>query len=135
MKKLLLFYIISVILMTFCLAQPKESNENNAISEEELDDYRKTITTYYEERGIDVSKREIEEYVDQYKESVVNEKKSKYDGADYKSSLKTSLIVCTIIYGFLFLLLFSRYTFLNDVFGYDRGGIFSIFNGFFDRWL
>ena len=96
MKKLLLFYIISVILMTFCLAQPKESNENNAISEEELDDYRKTITTYYEERGIDVSKREIEEYVDQYKESVVNEKKTKYDGADYKSSLKTSLIVCTI---------------------------------------
>lgn len=138
MKKFFIFYILTIIILTFCLAQPKQFNESEIISKEELDEYRQSLITSYREEGVYITRGELEKEVNEYKEKVINENRYKYEGKDYKSSLKTSFIISSLIYGFIFLFFFSRNTLHNEIFGYDRKenrfGIFSIFN-IFDRWL
>lgn len=130
MRKFIIFFIILVSIMTFCLTHSNKINEENVVTDTELKEYRYHLT-----------EEEINQKVQEYKEMQINIAKSKAKGMDTKQALKISLIVCSLCYIILFVIIHFKNTQYNELFGSSFGSdntndnMRGLRRFFFGRWF
>ena len=68
MRKFIIFFIILVSIMTFCLTRSNKINEENVVTDTELKEYRNSLISGLEEYGYHLTEEEINQKVQEYKE-------------------------------------------------------------------
>ena len=141
MRKFIIFFIILVSIMTFCLTRSNKINEENVVTDTELKEYRNSLISGLEEYGYHLTEEEINQKVQEYKEMQINIAKSKAKGMDTKQALKISLIVCSLCYIILFVIIHFKNTQYNELFGSSFGSdntndnMRGLRRFFFGRWF
>lgn len=140
MKKIIIFFIIIVSVMTFCLTRSKKINEENVVTDAELNEYRNSLIASFEKHGYYLTDEELNQKVQEYKELQISIAKSKAKGMDTKKAFKTSLIVCSICCVVLFIILHLKNVQYNELLGSSFGSDNTNDNmrglrRFFGRWF
>lgn len=141
MKKIIIFFIIMVSIMTFCLTRSKEIDEGKIVTEEEIAQYKESLLDTYKKYGYDVTDEEIDKQVQNYKDMQISIAKSKAEGMDFKKALKTSLIACSICCIVLFIVFHLKNAQYNELFGSSFGSdntndpMRGLRRFFFGRWF
>lgn len=121
MKKFIIFFIIMVSIMTFCLTRSREIDEGKVATEEEISQYKESLLDSYKEYGYNITDEEINKQVQNYKDMQISIAKSKAKGMDFKKALKTSLITCSICCIVLFIVFHLKNAQYNELFGSSFG--------------
>ncbi len=141
MKKISIFFIIMVSIMTFCLTRSKEIDEGSVVTEEEIAQYRNSLIETYEKYGHKVTDEEINKQIQDYKERKITIAKSKAKGMDFSTALKISIIVCFISCIVLFIIFHLKNAQYNELFGSSFGSdntndpMRGLRRFFFGRWF
>ena len=141
MRKFIIFFIILVSIMTFCLTRSNKIDEENIVPDTELNEYRNSLIASFEKYGHNLTEEEINKKVQEYKEMKISIAKSKAKGMDTKQAFKTSLIVCSILCVVLFIIVNLKNAQYNELFGSSFGNDNTNHNMrglrrfFFGRWF
>lgn len=141
MKKIIIFFIIMVSIMTFGLTRSREIDETKVVTEEELAEYKQILLDTCEKYGYDITDEEINKQIQYYKDMQIATAKSTAEGMEFKEALKTSLIVCSICCIVLFIVFHLKNAQYNELFGSSFGSdntndpIRGLRRFFFGRWF
>ena len=141
MRKFIIFFIIMVSIMTFCLTRSNKINEENVVTDTELKEYWNSLISSFEKYGYHLTEEELNQKVQEYKEMQISIAKSKAKGMDTKQALKMSLIVCSVCYIILFVIFHLKNAQYNELFGSSFGSdntndnMRGLRRFFFGRWF
>ena len=141
MRKFIIFFIIMVSIMTFCLTRSNKINEENVVTDVELNEYRNSLIVGFEKYGYHLTDEELNQKVQEYKEMQISIAKSKAKGMDTKQALKISLIVCSVCCLVLFIIFHLKNAQYNELFGSSFGSdntndnMRGLRRFFFGRWF
>ena len=121
MGKFIIFFIIMVSIMTFCLTRSNKINEGNVVTDTELKEYQNSIISSFEKYGYHLTEAELNQKVQEYKEMQISIAKSQAKGMDTKQALKISLIVCSVCFIILFVIFHLKNAQYNELFGNSFG--------------
>lgn len=116
MRKFIIFFIIIVSIMTFCLTRSNKINKENVVTNTELEEYRSSLINGSEKYGYHLTEEEVNKKVQEYKEMKINITKSKSKSMNLKQALKISLIICSIFCIILFIILYLKKALYNELF-------------------
>ena len=105
MKKLFIFFIIMVSLCTFALTRTKKFDENKVVSEEELTEYRIALETHFNASGRNLSEEEINNHLENYRQTEISLAKSSSSGLEFGQALKISIIISVLSCAGLFIII------------------------------
>ena len=141
MRKFIIFFIIMVSIMTFCLIRPNKINKENVVTDAELNEYRNSLIAGFEKYGYHLTDEELNQKVEEYKEMQINIAESRSKSMDTKQAFKTSLIVCSICCVILFVIFHLKNAQYNELFGNSFGSnnindnMKGLRRFFFGRWF
>ena len=121
MKKFFIFFIIMVSIITFALTRSGKINEEEVVSDTELKEYRNSLMINFKKYGYNLTEEEINQKVQEYKETQINIAKSKAKGMDTKQAWKISLIISSISCVLLFGVFSLKEVKYNELFGSSFG--------------
>lgn len=119
MKRFIMLFIIIVPVMTFALTYSNPVSEEEAVSQKELDEYRNIVVASSEKVGYQLTEKELDEKVQEYKETQISTVQSQNKGMDIKQAFKTSLILSALCCGGFFIIVSLRWAQHRERFGSD----------------
>ncbi len=115
MKRIFIFYILTVLIMTFVLTRPKGKTDNPVVSKEEIENYRQSLAKYGE------SEETVNKAVEMYVDVQTKVKEADREGMPFKKALKASLISVAILLGGMWITFQLQSSYYNELYGTHMG--------------
>lgn len=128
MKKLIIFFIIMVSILTFSLTRSRKVDEENVVTEEEITQYKESLINDLDKYGYNLTEEEITKQVENYKQIEISIAKSKANGLEFGKALKMSLIISALCCGGLFLFVSLTKSHYREFFGMPYANSAELYN-------